>query len=326
MRKVIVSAIAALAAFALVGCSNSTGGNAAAGQTYHIGIAQLVSHPSLDATVTGFKAALKDAGINADFDEQNAQNDQGTANSIAAKFATQNLDLVLAVATPMAQAAAQNITDTPVLFTAVTDPVKAQLVKSAKAPGSNVTGTTDMNPVADQIDLIKKVAPDAKKVGVIYASGEVNSEVQVKLAQKEAEKQGLELVKKTITNSSEVVQAAQTLGDVDAIYVPTDNTVVSALDSVLQVAEPKGILVVVAEADSVKNGGALTLGLDYEKLGYQTGQMAVKILKGEAKPATMPVEAQKNPQLIVNPKAAKRMGFEIPKDLQSKAAKVINAD
>lgn len=326
MRKVIVSAIAALAAFALVGCSNSTGGNTAAGQTYHIGIAQLVSHPSLDATVTGFKAALKDAGINADFDEQNAQNDQGTANSIAAKFATQNLDLVLAVATPMAQAAAQNITDTPVLFTAVTDPVKAQLVKTAQAPGSNVTGTTDMNPVADQIDLIKKVAPDAKKVGVIYASGEVNSEVQVKLAQKEAEKQGLELVKKTITNSSEVVQAAQTLGDVDAIYVPTDNTVVSALDSVLQVAEPKGILVVVAEADSVENGGALTLGLDYEKLGYQTGQMAVKILKGEAKPATMPVESQKNPQLIVNPKAAKRMGFEIPKDLQSKAAKVINVD
>lgn len=316
-------ALAGAAALALAGCAGTAGSQAksssGSAQSYNVAIAQYVSHPSLDAAVKGFKAALTDAKLNVTYDVQNAQGDQGTATSIAQKFASQKPNLVLAVATPMAQTIAQNVADSPVLFTAVTDPVAAQLVDSNEKPGANVTGTTDLNPVAEQVALVKQVIPNAKSVGVIYSSGEVNSEVQVKLAKAEAQKQGLTLVEKKITNSSEVVQAAQTLGDVDAIYVPTDNMVVSALDSVLQVAHEKKILVVAGEATSVHNGAALTYGLDYEKLGRQTGEMAVKILKEGADPATMAVQAQAEPQLVVNPKAAELMGTPIPQALLAKA-------
>ncbi|MDD7464889.1 MAG: ABC transporter substrate-binding protein [Actinomycetaceae bacterium] len=329
MKKKLSAALTLVGtlALALAGCSNSPSGSGQSGsagdKTYTVGIAQYLSHPSLDAAVKGFKAALTDAKLNVTYDEQNAQGDQGTATSIASKFATQKMDLVLAVATPMAQAVAQNVVSAPVLFTAVTDPVAAQLVDSNDKPGANVTGTTDLNPVAEQIDLIKQVLPSAKSVGVVYSSGEVNSQVQVDLAKAQAQKQGLKLVEKKITNSSEVVQAVQTLGDVDAIYVPTDNMVVSALDSVLQIAQEKKILVVVAEATSVEKGGALTYGLDYEKLGYQTGQMAVKILKDGADPATTPVEAQADPQLVVNPKGAELTGVTLPKELLDKADRTI---
>ncbi|MDP9800933.1 putative ABC transport system substrate-binding protein [Arcanobacterium wilhelmae] len=315
---------------ALAACSSpattggaASGGSASAKDSYTIGVAQYVSHPSLDAAVKGFKKAITDAGLNVTYDEQNAQADQGTSTSIASKFASSKPDLILAVATPIAQAVAQSVTDAPVLFTAVTDPKSAQLVASNDAPGANVTGTTDLNPVAEQIGLVKKVLPNAKRIGVIYSSGEVNSEVQVALAREEAKKLGMELVEKTITNSSEVVQAAQTLGDVDAIYVPTDNAVVSALESVLQVAEQGKKLVVSGEADSVQKGAALTYGLDYEKLGEQTGKMAVKILTEGGDPATMPVEAQEKPQLVVNPAAAERMGVPLPKDLVDQADRVI---
>lgn len=323
-----VLALVGTAALALAGCahspSDSQGQSGASGdKAYTVGIAQYVSHPSLDAAVKGFKAALTDAKLNVTYDVQNAQGDQGTATAIAQKFASQKPDLVLAVATPMAQSVAQNVADTPVLFTAVTDPVAAQLVDSNEKPGANVTGTTDLNPVAEQIDLVKKVLPQAKSVGVVYSSGEVNSEVQVKLAKAQAQKQGLTLVEKKITNSSEVVQAVQTLGDVDAIYVPTDNMVVSALDSVLQIAQEKKILVVAGEATSVEKGGALTYGLDYEKLGRQTGEMAVKILTGGADPATTPVEVQADPQLVVNPHAAELMGTPLPKELLEKADRTI---
>lgn len=327
MRKSTFKIAGLLAAIALaLSACGSTGNDAdknQAKQSFKIGIAQYVSHPSLDASVTGFKKALADADLDVTFDEQNAQGDQGTATSIAAKMASAKPDLVLAVATPTAQALAQAIVDIPVLFTSVTDPVAAELVDSNEKPGANVTGTSDMNPVADQIGLVKQVKPEAKKVGVVYSSGEVNSEVQVKIAREAAAKEGLELVEKTITNSSEVVQAVKTLGDVDAIYVPTDNMVVSALDSLLATAEENGILVVVGEADSVENGGALTYGLDYEQLGYQTGQMAVKILTADADPATTPVETQSDPQLVINPAAAKRMGVEIPQELLDQADKII---
>ncbi|MDY2941382.1 MAG: ABC transporter substrate-binding protein [Varibaculum sp.] len=322
-KLTMLAAIAGVSALALSGCGAGTTDDASGDKTYNIAIGQLVSHPSLDASVTGFKAAIEDAGLKVTYDEQNAQGDQGTANSIAQKFATAKPDLVLAVATPMAQAVAQNIADVPVLFTAVTDPEAAELVDSNEKPGANVTGTTDLNPVAEQIDLVKQAKPEAKKVGVIYSSAEVNSEVQVKLARDEAKKEGLELVEKAITNSSEVMQAVKSLDDVDAIYVPTDNTVVSALDSVLQVAEENKILVVVGEATSVENGGALTYGLDYEQLGRQTGEMAVRILTEGEVTATMAVEAQKTPQLVVNPTAAERMGITLPQELLDKADKII---
>lgn len=338
MKKSILAFTALLAgsALALVGCSApapapapTTAAPTTAAPTtaapvdkeFKIGITQIVEHPSLDAAREGFKKALADAGVKATFDEKNAQGDQTTATSIANTFNTGGYDLVLAIATPTAQATAQVITSIPVLFTAVTDPVAAQLVTSNEAPGGNVTGTTDLNPVADQIKLIKQIKPEAKKVGIIYSSGEVNSEVQVKIAREAAATEGLELVEKTVTNANEVAQAANAL-DVDAIYVPTDNNVVSALAAVIQVAEQKKIPVVAGEGDSVAKGAVITYGLDYEKLGYQTGEMAVRILTQGADVATMPVESQKDLGLVYNSKAAERMGVTLPADLIAKGTDV----
>ena len=305
------AALASVGTLLLAGCGSDSGSSstASAGGSdteYKIGITQIVSHASLDAAREGFKDGLADAGLKVSYDEQNAQGDQATASSIANKFAGANLDLVLAIATPTAQ------------FTAVTDPVAADLVASNEAPGANVTGTTDMNPVAEQIDLVKQVAPDAKTVGIIYSSGEINSAVQVDLARQAAAAQGLEVVEKTITTTGEVLQAAQSL-DVDAIYVPTDNNVVAGLDSVLQVAEERKIPVIAGETESVSKGALITYGLDYYELGKQTADMAVKVLTEGADPATMPVESQKTPKLVINTTAAERMGVTIPQSLLDKA-------
>ena len=292
-----------------------------------IGINQLVEHPSLDAAREGFMQAFADNGYtegeNVTFDVQNAQGDQSTATSIANKFASDGVDLVLAIATPAAQATAQAITDIPVLITAVTEPVEAGLVESWEAPGSNVTGTSDLNPVADQLSLIPEIAPDAKTVGIVYSSGEVNSEVQVELAQEAADELGLELELATVSNKSEVLQAAQSLaGNVDAFYVPTDNTIVDALESMIQVAEDSQIPLIVGEGDSVERGGLATWGINYEKLGYQTGEMAIKILEGE-NPAEMPVETLEDIELSINVSAAERMGVDIPQELLDQADNVI---
>lgn len=321
-----LAASAAVAALALTGCAGTATPSASApasdaAKTYKVGITQIVSHPALDATRDGFKQAITDAGLTVTYDEQNAQGETANATAIANTFKDAGLDLVFAIATPTAQAAANAITDIPILFGAVTDPVAAKLVASNEAPGGNVTGTTDMNPVAEQLGLITKIKPDAKTVGIIYSSGEVNSEVQVTMAQEAAPALGLTIVTKTVTATSEVQQAANSM-DVDAFYTPTDNTVISGLGALLQVAESKQVPVVSADADSVINGTVATYGIDYSKLGYQTGEMAVKILKGEAAPATMPVESQKDLKVYVNEAAAGRMGVTIPADLLASAEKV----
>lgn len=327
-RSFFLAATASAAALLLGACSASVSDSAASGAPsggagFSIGITQITTHPSLDAAREGFKKAFEDAGLEVKFDEQNAQGDQATATSIASKFAGADLDLVLAIATPSAQAAAQAITGTPILFTAVTDPVSAQLVDSLDKPGANVTGTTDMNPVADQISLVKQFAPGAKSVGIIYSSGEVNSEVQVELAKEAADKEGLEVVETTVTNSSEVQQAAQDLASkVDAIYVPTDNTVVSAFASVVQSAEDAKIPLIAGEGDSVANGGLATYGIDYFELGRQTGEMAIKILTEKADPATMPVQSQSEYALTVNTTTLKAIGLEMPTALADKAVTV----
>lgn len=328
-RTSLIAATAAAAALALAGCSGSATSTDAstpaspAGEAYSIGITQITTHTALDSAREGFKKAFEDAGIQVKYDEQNAQGDQATATSIASKFASSDLDLVLAIATPSAQAAAQSITKVPVLFTAVTDPVSAQLVNSLEAPGSNITGTTDMNPVADQISLVKEFAPKAKTLGVIYSSGEVNSEVQVELAKEAAAKDGLQVVESAVTNSAEVQQAAQDLASkVDAIYVPTDNTVVSALASVVQAAEDAKIPLIAGEANSVAQGALATYGIDYSKLGYQTGEMAIRILKEGAEPASLPVEAQKDYELTVNTTTLKALGLELPASLKDRAVTI----
>jgi len=318
-------ALAAAGALALAGCSNGggtgdAGGDADGGATsYKIGINQLAPHPALDAATEGFQAAFEDAGIDVDFDVQNANGEQSTALTIAQGFASSGVDLVLAVATPAAQATAQAVPDKPVLFTAVTDAVAAELVDSNEEPGGNVTGTSDMAPIDEQLKLLKELVPDAEKVGIVYASGEVNSQVQVDAVEEAAPDLGLEIVTKTVTTANDIQAAAEALGDVDAIYVPTDNMVVNGISSLIQVAETKQIPVIGAESGTVEGGAVATLGIDYFELGYQTGEMAIKILQDGADPATMPVEVSKEFTYVVNPAAAERMGVTIPVEILDEA-------
>ena len=321
------AAIAAAGALALTACGGSGEQGAAGGgdEPVKIGISQFVSHPSLDAVVTGFKAGMEEAGYTGEkisYDENNAETDQATNTSIAGKLAADSdIDLVLAVATPSAQAAAQAITNVPVLFSAVTDPVDAKLVASNEAPGANVTGTSDMTPVDEQLQLLKDLVPDAKKVGIVYSSGEANSAVQVKMAKEAAKGLGLTIEEAAVSASSEVQQAASSL-DVDAYYVPTDNAVVSALEGLLQVAEKNKVPVISADGESVKRGATATYGINYEKLGEQTAAMAVKLLKGEAEPATMPVETISEVDLYLNEDAAKKAGIEFTDEMKSEAVEV----
>ncbi|MGD8189620.1 ABC transporter substrate-binding protein [Brevibacillus ginsengisoli] len=293
-----------------------------------IGVVQIVEHQALDAARDGFISEMAKQGYAKDkdvtYDLQSAQGNMDTATSIAQKFSGDKVDLILAIATPTAQAAAQTTKDIPVLFTAVTDPVAAGLVKSMDKPGGNLTGTTDMNPVEEQLSLIKEIKPETKSIGIIYNSGEVNSKVQIDMAKAVSGKLGITIQEAAITNPTEVKQAAESMiGKVDAFYVPTDNMVVSSLAAILKIAEEQKLPVIAGEENSVKSGAIATYGIDYTKLGEQTADMAVKVLKGEAKPADMAVEKQSKMKLTVNPAAAAKMGVTLPKAMLDRADEVI---
>ena len=322
-RAKLITGLVATSALVLAGCSSGGEDDAAGGggESYRIGINQLVQHPALDSATAGFKEAFSEAGVEVEFDEQNANGEQGTALTIAQQFASDDLDLALAVATPAAQAMAQNITDVPLLFTAVTDPVSAELVDSMEEPGANVTGTSDAAPIERQLELLKEIVPDAERIGIVYASGEVNSQVQVDQAREAAGPLGLEIETQTVTTVNEIQQAVEALGDVDAIYVPTDNMVVSGIASLVQVAEGKQIPVIAAESGTVEGGAVATLGIDYTELGRQTGEMALRILRDGEDPATMPVETATEFTYVVNEDAAERQGVTIPEDILAEAEK-----
>ena len=311
----------------LTSCGSDAGtGDGGGDGPVKIGISQLMDIEALDDTREGFIKGMSENGYpegeGVEYDYQNAQGDQATATQIAAGFASSDLDLVFAIATPAAQSVAQAVGNIPVVFSAVTEPVEAGIVESWDAPGANITGTSNLGPVEDQMALIKELAPDAKTIGVVYSSGEVNSRVQVDLAREAAEELGMELKEAAISATSEVQQAAQSL-DVDALYVPTDSHVVAAIDSVVEAAETKQIPLVVGDAASVEAGGVATYGLDYEQLGYQTALMAIKILEGED-PAGMPVEKQTESLLVLNKSAAARMGVTLPQEMLDAADTVID--
>ncbi|RQD73202.1 MAG: ABC transporter substrate-binding protein [Halanaerobium sp. MSAO_Bac5] len=296
--------------------------NVSAQDNLRIGISQFVEHPALDSAREGFIEGLAEEGFGEDkveFIVQNAQADFSTAQSIAQRFRTQNLDMILAIATPNSQATANVITDTPVIFTAVTDPVEAGIVDTMEVPGANITGTTDMNPVADQLALILEFMPDAQDVGILYNPGEVNSVVQVDIAKEAAEELGITLHEATVTNSSEVTLAASSLVDkVDAIYVPTDNIIVSALPSVLNITNNNNVPVFASENGQVEQGAIATLGIDYKLLGMQTGRMAARVLNGEDT-SQMSVESSEELKLYINQTAAANLELDIPESVLDRA-------
>lgn len=300
--------------------------NSFAGQL-KVGITQIVEHPALDACRKGVMDKLKEYGYedgkNISYDIQIAQGNSATANQIAKNFVGDKKDIIVAIATPSALAVANATKKIPVVISAITDPVGAKLVKSLEKPGTNVTGTTDMSPVKEQLGIFKTLGANVKNIGIIYNAGESNSRTLVSLAKDASKDLGLNIVEATVTNSSAVLLAAKSLvGKVEGIYIPTDNTVISALESVLQVTYENKIPLVTGDTDSVVRGSLASLGMDYYKLGLQTGEIVYKIIKG-AKPADTPVETLKDLELFVNLKTAEKIGFKIPEEVLKKAAKVI---
>ncbi|OLS39873.1 ABC transporter substrate-binding protein [Bacillus sp. MRMR6] len=304
----------------LAGCgSNDTAGGSTeddSEKVYKIGISQFVTHDSLDNATKGFKQALEDKGIKVKYNEQNAQADMNNTKTIADNFVGDKVDLIFANATQSAVSALNATKTIPIIFTSVTDPVGAELVKAFDQPGENITGTTDNHPegTAKTINFITDEV-GAKEIGVIYNSGEQNSIVQVAEVKELAEKKGAKLVEVSVSTSAEVKQATESLvGRVDAIYIPTDNTVVSALETVISVANSKKIPLFVGELDSMKKGAVAASGFDYYELGYQSGLMAVEILTGNKKPSEIPVELPKSLTLMINKKAAEAQGLEVKED------------
>lgn len=306
----------------VVGCGNqNTDSKNTDSGNVSIGIIQYMDHVALDAAREGFIAALKDNGYvegeNLSIDYQNAQGDQSNLSTISDRFVSNKVDLVLAIATPAAQSISGKTTEIPILATAVTDYEAAKLVDSNEAPGGNVTGTTDMNPIKEQIELLVKLVPDVKTIGLLYTSSEDNSIVQANIAKEVIESLGLSHVEVTVTNSNDVQQATQSIVEqCDAIYIPTDNTFASAMPVVHGVTAESKTPVICGESGMVNNGGLATLGINYYDLGYQTGLMAVKVLKGEAEPATMPIESANKFDFVINGTVAEEIGIEIPDDLK----------
>lgn len=289
-----------------------------------IGAVTIVSHPSLDLIYEGILEGLEEAGYkqgdNLDIRLENPQGDQSTLINIVNTLAGSDNELFVAIATPPAQAMAQVESERPIVFASVTDPVAAGLVASMDKPGGNVTGTSDQIPPEKQLEVLQKLVPGLKKIGIVHSSSEVNAEVQAKGFKAVAEAAGISVSVATVINSSEVQQAAESL-DVDAYWVGNDNAVVSAIESVVQVAEANGRFLFTSDADSVKRGAAASYSTDYKAQGKQTAKMIVAIIDG-ADPAKTPVQIQESLELTINEEAAKRMGYPAPAELLAEAKKV----
>ncbi|MDN5027499.1 ABC transporter substrate-binding protein [Streptococcus sp. SPS1] len=285
---------------------------------FRIGISQFITHQSLDATREGFVDELAKQGYiegkNIEIDLQNAQGEQRNLKTISQQLA-ESSDVVLAIATPSAQSLANTTQTTPVIFSAVTDPVSAKLVESREHPGGNVTGTSDQSSdaISTQINLIKKVLPKAKTIGILYTQSEPNSVVQKDEAKRLLEEKGFTVVEKTILDSNNVKAAAESLmAEVDMVFVPTDNIVSSTMETVKQVSIKHKVPVFGGSTEMIAVGGLYNYGTNYEELGRQTARMLVRVLKGE-KPENIAVELPEKLELHTNQEMADALGIDISK-------------
>lgn len=292
-----------------------------------VAVTAIVEHPALDAARDGIKEALSEAGYkegeNLTFVYESAQGNPGTAAQIARQFVGDAPNVIVPISTPSAQAVVSATRDIPVVFTAVSDPLGAELIKDMQKPGGNVTGLSDMSPVADHVALIKEITPNAKSIGFIYNTAEANSVSTLAALKAEAEKAGLTIVESVATKSAEVQGAARALvGRVDVIYIPTDNTIVSAFEAAVGVAEEAKIPLYAGDTDSVNRGALAALGFNYFDVGKQTGEIVIRVLKGE-KPGDIPVRVAAGTDLVINKKAAAKMGVTFPESITSRATKTI---
>ena len=379
LKMLTAGVMLTLAMGLMAGCGGEKKEAKKADAKINVGIVQLVEHSALDAANKGFVDGMASKGYkegqNVTYDRQNAQADQSNLQNIAQRFVNNKVNLICAIATPAAQTVANVTPDIPIVGTAITDYKAAKLVKDNVKPGTNVTGTTDMNPIEAQLDLLLKLVPGAKNVGTIYCSSEVNSQLQVDILKAAAKTRGVEIKEATVSTVNDIQQAARSLvGKVDALYIPTDNVLASAMPTLAMVTEEAKLPVVcgeggmvkaggtatlaidyyklgvqtgemaadilasamptlaivteeaklpvvAGEGGMVKAGGTATLGIDYYKLGVQTGEMAADILAGKAKPQDMAIQSQKDFEIVINEANAKKIGLNIPEEIMKKAAK-----
>lgn len=328
MKKSWKLLAAAAVAISMVGCSSGSESGSAdskdsEGKGVKIGIIQLAEHPALNKATEGFQDYLKENGYeDADIEFKNAQGDQSNCTTIAQAYVNDNVDLIYAVATPAAQAAANLTKDIPIVVSAVTDPKTSGLVKDNEKPDTNVTGASDLNPVEDQMDLLKQLVPNAKKIAIIYCNAEDNSKFQADLAKEAAKKLGIEAVDATVTDSNQIQQVTESLiGKVDAIYIPTDNLLAEGMTAVAQVANENKIPTICGEPGEVTNGGLATYGIDYYELGKLAGEQAVEILKDGKDPKDMAIVYLPGDKCVlsINQDTVEKLGITIPDDVKDKA-------
>ena len=321
MKKILL--LVSIAIMLVLSCGNEvkksseTGGEKSK-DTFKVGITQIVAHPALDSAREGFKDAFKESGLKVTFDEKNANGEIATANMIANNFVTEKVDLIYAIATSTAQSAAQATNKLPVVFSAITDPEAAGLIKE------NVTGISDRVNVKQQLELLLKLDSKIKKVGVIYNSSEQNSKVQVDDLKKAASELGLIIVEKSVTQVSEIPQASEALvRESDALYLPTDNLVASVVNLITEKAIAAKKIAFGAESAHVKGGALITQGIDYYEMGKEAGKIAVEILKNGKKPSDISFKKMDLNDIVINNKTLTAIGISLPEDIKLKA-KTIN--
>ena len=313
MKKIIAILLAVMMLCAVTAC----GGEGGEAETYTVGICQLVQHPALDAATQGFKDALTEAfGDKVTFEEGNAANDIPSCATICNGFVMSEVDLILANATPALQAAASATDSIPVLGTAVTEYGVALSIDNFNGTvGTNISGPSDLAPLDQQADMVSEMFPDAKNVGILYCSGEPNSKYQAKVVRECLEKKGLTVKEYTFADSNDVSTVTATACDEnDVLYIPTDNTAASCTEAINAIALPAGVPIVAGEEGICKGCGVVTLSIDYYELGRTTGQMAVKILKGESDISEMPIEYYPEPVKKYNADIASKLNITVPGD------------
>lgn len=296
-------------------------------QTKSVAVTAIVEHPALDAVRDGVLAALQEAGYqegrNLNWQYQSAQGNTATAGQIARKFVGDKVDVIVAIATPTSQAAIASTRRIPIVFSAVTDPVAAQLIPAWAASGTNVTGVSDALELERQIELIRQLVPKATRVGMVYNPGEPNSVVVVEALKQLLPKYGMQLVEAAAPRTVDVSSAANSLvGKVDVIYTSTDNNVVSAYEALVRVGNNRQIPLIASDTDSVARGALAALGINYYDLGRQTGALVVRILQGED-PGTIQPEASSNLRLFLNATAAEKQGVTLSAELLDTATEVL---
>ncbi len=321
-KKVLAAGVVALVAAGMVaGCGNSSSNSGNNGKM-KVGVVQIVQHPALDDSNKGFVDALNKRGLadKVEIDQQNAQGDQSNLQSIANRFVSGNYKLIAAISTPAAQAMANATKDIPIICTAIADFENAKLMASEKAPDANVTGTHDRGPLDKQVALIKEIQPNVKTIGILYNSSEINSVIQAKNLKAQCEPLGIEVKELTVNSTNDVQQVAESfIGNVDAIFVPTDNVVASSIPNLMSIANKGKIPVYGAEVGHVKSGAFASESISFYDIGFRAGEMAADILEGKKTVKDLPVEGAAQSKLYINKQEMETLGIEVPKSVLDRA-------